>query len=182
MIAIYKIDNMLAIYLDTLPIEYMLAIYYTIITARENRTPPGAGKSGSQAVQAESAPTCRTIYAVSLTGGKSHEDDRQAPGTQEKGAQNESITVRAGDHHQLQRGGGAASVYTHNRALRHKLDKLVQERPQECVVARVSHEGRAADYTIPKGWVRIYPPRTAAPLTEEQKQRRREQLASIRKG
>ena len=71
-----------------------------------------------------------------------------------------------------------ANVYTHNRALRRKLDKLAQE----CVVARVSHEGRAADYTIPKGWVRIYPPRTAAPLTEEQKQRRREQLASIRKG
>ena len=75
-----------------------------------------------------------------------------------------------------------ANVYTHNRALRRKLDKLAQERPQKCVVARVSHEGRAADYTIPKGWVRIYPPRTAAPLTEEQKQRRREQLASIRKG
>ena len=49
-------------------------------------------------------------------------------------------------------------------------------------MARVSHEGQAADYIIPKGWVRIYPPRTAAPLTEEQKQRRREQLASIRKG
>ena len=75
-----------------------------------------------------------------------------------------------------------ANVYTHNRTLRRKLDKLAQERPQECVVARVSHEGRAADYTIPKVWVRIYPPRTAAPLTEEQKQRRREQLASIRKG
>ena len=75
-----------------------------------------------------------------------------------------------------------ANVYTHNRALRRKLDKLAQERPQECVVARVSHEGRAADYTIPKGWVRIYPPRTAAPLTEEQKQRRRELLDSIRKG
>ena len=75
-----------------------------------------------------------------------------------------------------------ANVYTHNRALRRKLDKLAQERPQECVVARVSHEGRAADYTIPKVWVRIYPPRTAAPLTEEQKQRRREHLASIRKG
>ena len=78
--------------------------------------------------------------------------------------------------------GGAASVYTHNRALRHKLDKLAQERPQECRLERVSREGRAADYIIPKGWVRIYPPRTAAPLTEEQKQRRREQLASIRKG
>ena len=108
--------------------------------------------------------------------------DRPPEHKRKEHRQNESITVRAGDHHQLQRGGGAASVYTHNRTLRHKLDKLVQERPQECVVARVSHEGRAADYTIPKGWVCIYPPRTAAPLTEEQKQRRREQLASIRKG
>ena len=32
-----------------------------------------------------------------------------------------------------------ANVYTQNRALRRKLDKLAQERPQECVVARVSH-------------------------------------------
>ena len=32
-----------------------------------------------------------------------------------------------------------ASIYTHNRALIRKLDKFAQERPQECVVARVSH-------------------------------------------
>ena len=75
-----------------------------------------------------------------------------------------------------------ASIYTHNRALRRKLDKLAQERPGDCHRQKTGREGQAADYTIPKGWVRIYPPRTAAPLTEEQKQRRREQLASIRKG
>ena len=75
-----------------------------------------------------------------------------------------------------------ASIYTHNRALRRKLDKLAQERPRECKLERIRREGQAADYIIPKAWVRIYPPRAAAPLTEEQKQRRREQLASIRKG
>ena len=76
----------------------------------------------------------------------------------------------------------AASVYTHNKALRRKLDKLAQDRPGECRLVRTSHDGRAADYTIPKAWIRIHPPRVPAPLTEEQKQKRREHLASLRNG
>lgn len=43
MVAICKIGNMLAIYLDTMSIKYMLAIYYAVIVARENRTPLGTG-------------------------------------------------------------------------------------------------------------------------------------------
>lgn len=74
-----------------------------------------------------------------------------------------------------------ASIYTHNRALIRKLDKLAQDRPEECQRKETSREGEAADYIIPKAWIRIYPPRTAAPLTEEQKQKRREHLARLRK-
>lgn len=75
-----------------------------------------------------------------------------------------------------------ASVYTHNKALRRKLDKLAQDRPGECRLVKTGHDGKAADYTIPKGWIRIHPPRVPAPLTEEQKQKRREHLASLRNG
>ena len=55
-----------------------------------------------------------------------------------------------------------ASVYTHNRTLRRTLDRLAQERPEDCRADRVSHEGAAADYIIPKAWVKIRPPRIAS--------------------
>ena len=55
-----------------------------------------------------------------------------------------------------------ASVYTHNKALRRTLDKLAKERPEDCRVDRVSHDGAAADFTIPKLWVKIRPPRIAS--------------------
>ncbi|WP_298023476.1 hypothetical protein [uncultured Dysosmobacter sp.] len=54
----------------------------------------------------------------------------------------------------------AASIYTHNKALIRKLDKLAQERPGDCRREKTSHEGKAVDFIIPKGWMRIYPPRT----------------------
>lgn len=75
-----------------------------------------------------------------------------------------------------------AGVYTHNKALIRKLEKLAQEHTEECRLEKVSHWGQAVDYVIPKSWIRIHPPRVAAPLTEEQKQKRREHLANLRKG
>ena len=60
-----------------------------------------------------------------------------------------------------------ASVYTHNRALRNRLDKLAQERPTECRLLNTSHDGHAADYIIPKGWVRV---RASRILSEAQKE------------
>lgn len=77
-------------------------------------------------------------------------------------------------------GEDTASVYTHNKALRRRLDQLVQEYPEECRLYKVTHWGEAAEYYIPKGWLRFHPPRKAAPLTEEQKQKRRNQLAKLR--
>ena len=56
----------------------------------------------------------------------------------------------------------AANIYTHNKVLRRTLDKLAQERPEDCKVDRASHEGAAADYIIPKAWVKIRPPRIAS--------------------
>lgn len=55
-----------------------------------------------------------------------------------------------------------ANVYTHNKALLRKLEKLAQDRPEECRIVKLSHSGRAADYIIPKAWVKITPSRIAS--------------------
>lgn len=76
-----------------------------------------------------------------------------------------------------------AGVYTHNKAaLLRKLEQLSQARPDECKLEGITRGGQAADYIISKSWVRIYPPRVVAALTEEQKQKKRELLAALRKG
>lgn len=77
-------------------------------------------------------------------------------------------------------GEDTASVYTHNKALRRRLEQLAQERPEDCRLVKTSHWGEAVEYYIPKGWLRINPPRNAAQLTEEQRQQRREQLSALR--
>ena len=43
-----------------------------------------------------------------------------------------------------------ASVYTHNRALCRKLERLVEERPNECRLTKTSHDGKAVDYSSQK--------------------------------
>ncbi len=64
-----------------------------------------------------------------------------------------------------------ASVYTHNVALLHKLEKLAQDQPDKCRLERTSHGGKAADYIVPKAWVRIRPARQ---LSEAELEVRRE--------
>ena len=59
-------------------------------------------------------------------------------------------------------GDKTAGVYTHNRALRRKLEKLATERPEECRLEKVSREGDAVDYIVPKSWVHIRPPRVTS--------------------
>lgn len=73
-----------------------------------------------------------------------------------------------------------ASIYTHNKALRRKLERWAEERPEDCRLVRTMRDGQAVEYEAPKDWLHIYPPRSVKPLTEEQKQQRRERLASIR--
>lgn len=60
----------------------------------------------------------------------------------------------------------SASVYTHNRPLIRKLEKLAKERPGEVRLVKVSHLGQAVEYYVPKSWLRINPPRQ---LSEEQR-------------
>ncbi len=66
-----------------------------------------------------------------------------------------------------------ASVYTHNVALLHKLEKLAQAQTDKYRLERTSHGGRAADYIIPKAWVRITPTRQ---MSEAQRQAARAAL------
>lgn len=59
-----------------------------------------------------------------------------------------------------------AGVYTHNKALRRKLERWAQERPEECRLEKVTRFGEAVDYFVPKSWVHIHPPRQ---ISEEQR-------------
>ena len=56
-------------------------------------------------------------------------------------------------------GSDTAAVYTHNKALRSKLERIAAERPESCRLDRISRDGMAVDYSVPKGWVRITPSR-----------------------
>lgn len=59
-----------------------------------------------------------------------------------------------------------AGVYTHNKALRRKLEQWAQDRPEECRLERVTRFGEAVDYLVPKSWIHIYPPRQ---ISDEQR-------------
>lgn len=64
-----------------------------------------------------------------------------------------------------------ATVYTHNVALQHKLARIAESRPGECVPQGACHEGQAQTYVVPKKWIKVNPSRL---LTEEQKEKARE--------
>ena len=52
-----------------------------------------------------------------------------------------------------------ANIYTHNRALRQKLETWALDRPAECRLVRTSHNSKAVEFIVPKTWLRIKPPR-----------------------
>lgn len=78
-------------------------------------------------------------------------------------------------------GDSEASVYTHSRPLMRRLGKLAKDRPGECRLSKTTHDGQAAEFYIPKSWIRVIPPRKSVVLTEEQRQQRRELLEQVRK-
>ena len=52
-----------------------------------------------------------------------------------------------------------ADVYTYNKSLRQKRERGALDRPAECRLVRKSHDGKAAEYIVPKAWLRVKPPR-----------------------
>ena len=73
-----------------------------------------------------------------------------------------------------------AGIYTHNKALRQKLAALARDRPEDCRLVKASRSGRAVDYTIPKSWVKIVPPRTASEAQKEASRKAIEKAVSAR--
>ena len=74
-----------------------------------------------------------------------------------------------------------AGIYTHNKMLRQKLAALARDRPEDCRLVKASRSGRAVDYTIPKSWIKIVPPRTASEAQKAALARARK-AASIGRG
>lgn len=70
-----------------------------------------------------------------------------------------------------------ARIYTHNKAMRCRLEKLAQLRPEECRIERTSEDGKAADFVVPKAWIKIRPKRI---LSTEEREARCEKLKKYR--
>lgn len=70
----------------------------------------------------------------------------------------------------------SASVFTHSAALIRRLDALAAARPEECRRVRVCHDGQAAEYELPKGWIKVSPPRY---VSEDQKEAARERMKRL---
>ena len=75
-----------------------------------------------------------------------------------------------------------AGVYTHNKALRRKLERLSQERPEDCWLEKASHDGQAVDYTIPKAWIKITPSRQLSEAERAQRKAAIKKANLARKG
>lgn len=72
-----------------------------------------------------------------------------------------------------------AEITAYSARLKRRLCQLAQDRPDECRLVLDSSDG-SADYVVPKSWIKINPPRYSAPLTEEQKEKRRAMLSAAR--
>ena len=75
-----------------------------------------------------------------------------------------------------------AYLYTHDKPLIRKLEQWRKERPDECKLERMSHEGKSADYILPRSWIHVYPPRKSTTMTEERREQLREQLERAKHG
>ena len=69
-----------------------------------------------------------------------------------------------------------ASVYTFNRSLQSKLNKLLSSNPD--ISLKYSDEERA-EYIVPKKWIKVSPPRQIN-LTDEQRAAAAERLSASR--
>lgn len=64
------------------------------------------------------------------------------------------------------------TIYTHNRALKRKLEKLAYEHSETCKLLKSFSNGGVI-YSLPKKWIRISAGRGKLNLTEEQREKRR---------
>lgn len=71
-----------------------------------------------------------------------------------------------------------ASIYTYNKTLIRKLQRLADQRSES--VEFVSEISGGYTFIVPKKWARINPPRKAPPLSEEEKKRIGQRLKESR--
>lgn len=72
-----------------------------------------------------------------------------------------------------------AQVYTFNKALQNRLNRLAVERPEECQVDSRFHGSAAVAFLVPKKWIAVRPPRCSG-LTAEQRAEKRERMRAFR--
>lgn len=68
-------------------------------------------------------------------------------------------------------GEKTASVYTHNKALRRRLDQIRKTRPEEVLIVRQDDDH--SEYIVPKKWIKVSPPRQTS---DEAKERARQRM------
>ena len=69
-----------------------------------------------------------------------------------------------------------ANVYTCNRRLQNKLNKLIGVNPD---ISELRKDDEAVTYRVPKNWIKVSPPRQVN-YTDEQKAAMAERLAAAR--
>ena len=73
-------------------------------------------------------------------------------------------------------GDDTASVYTFDRKLQNKLNKLAKDRTDVIIV---KNDGESTEYELPKSFIKVSPPRQVN-YTEEQRAAMAERLAAAR--
>lgn len=74
-----------------------------------------------------------------------------------------------------------ATVFTFNKSLQRRLAKLAEQYPEVCKRDFDTwHPAESVDYTVPKKWIKINPPKKVN-FTDEQKAALAERLANNRK-
>ena len=68
-------------------------------------------------------------------------------------------------------GEKTASVYTHNTALRRRLDQVFKTRSDEMEIIRSGED--YTEYVVPRKWIKVSPPRQTS---EEAKERARQRM------
>ena len=75
-----------------------------------------------------------------------------------------------------------ANVYTYNRGLISRLDKLCKSRPDECKIHKIINDTvedlQSKEYQVPKSWVTVRPPKQMN-YNYEELQARAERMRSL---
>lgn len=71
-----------------------------------------------------------------------------------------------------------ANVYTYSGTLKRKLLELCETRPDEAKHIKTNQHG-GMDFTVPKKWIKVGPPRTLN-ITDEERAKKAEHMRNVR--